>query len=83
LFGTPAESNVSLEEDFNNDIPQLSRDENSILIAKFSEKEVLEAIEQMEKNKAIGPDGFPVEFFQKFWDLIKGDLMSMFKSFSM
>jgi hypothetical protein len=83
LFGTPAESNVSLEEDFNNDIPQLSRDENSILIAKFSKKEVLEAIEQMEKNKGIGPDGFPVEFFQKFWDLIKGDLMSMFKSFSM
>jgi hypothetical protein len=24
---------------------------------------------------------FPVEFFQKFWDLIKDDLMDMFRSF--
>jgi hypothetical protein len=37
----------------------------------FTETEVLEAITQMEKNKAPGPDGFPAEFFQKFWDLLK------------
>jgi mannosylglycoprotein endo-beta-mannosidase len=71
---------VSLVEDFNSDIPQLSHDENSILIADFSEKEVFDAIDQMEKNKAPGPDGFPAEFFQNFWDLIKDDLMDMFRS---
>jgi hypothetical protein len=32
---------------------------------------VFEAIEQMEKNKAPGPDGFPREFFKKKWDLIR------------
>ena len=32
----------------------------------------------MAHNKAPGPDGFPVEFYQKFWETIKGDLMSMF-----
>jgi hypothetical protein len=53
LFGAPAKSNDSLEEDFNDDIPQLSHDENSILITKFSEKEVLEVIEQMEKNQGL------------------------------
>jgi hypothetical protein len=47
-----------LLEDFNSDIPQLSHDENNILIADFSEKEVFDAIDQMEKNKAPGPDGF-------------------------
>jgi hypothetical protein len=28
----------------------------------------------MEKNKALGPDGFPAEFYQKIWDVLKGDL---------
>jgi hypothetical protein len=36
---------------------------------------------QMEKNKASGPDGFPAEFYQKFWDVIKTDLMAMFAAF--
>jgi mannosylglycoprotein endo-beta-mannosidase len=81
LFGPPEYSNVSLVEDFNSNIPLLSHDENSILIAEFSEKEIFDAIDQMEKNKAPGPDGFPAEFFQNFWDLIKDDLMDMFRSF--
>ena len=32
----------------------------------------------MAHNKAPGPDGFPMEFYQKFWEVIKGDLLSMF-----
>jgi hypothetical protein len=48
------------------DIPQLSQDENTFLIAPFSEEEVFEAISQMERNKSPGPDGFPAEFYQHF-----------------
>jgi hypothetical protein len=33
---------------------------------------------QMKKNKAPGPDGFPTEFYQVFWDTIKDDMMAMF-----
>jgi hypothetical protein len=40
-----------------------------------------EAIFQMKHNKAPGPDGFPVEFYQVFWSLIKDDLMAMFREF--
>ena len=32
----------------------------------------------MEHNKAPGPDGFPAEFYQNFWEVIKSDLMEMF-----
>jgi hypothetical protein len=35
----------------------------------------------MEHNKAPKSDGFPVEFYQIFWELIKDDLMSMFHDF--
>jgi hypothetical protein len=36
----------------------------------------------MEHNKALGPDDFPVEFYQAFLELIKGDLMAFFMSFT-
>jgi len=39
------------------------------------------AIFQMEHNKAPGPDGFPPEFYQVFWGLIKDDLMALFSDF--
>jgi hypothetical protein len=35
----------------------------------------------LKHNKALGPDGFPAEFYQVFWSLIKDDLMAMFRDF--
>ncbi|WVZ80795.1 hypothetical protein U9M48_028246 [Paspalum notatum var. saurae] len=35
----------------------------------------------MEHNKAPGPDGFPPEFYQVFWSVIKEDLMTLFQEF--
>jgi hypothetical protein len=32
----------------------------------------------MEHNKAPGLDGFPAEFYQNFWEVIKGDLLKLF-----
>jgi hypothetical protein len=81
LFGAPAQNNFTMIETQLDDIPQLSQEENIILTADFSKKEVHDAIMQMEKNKAPGPDGFPAEFYQKFWEVIKSDLMSMFVAF--
>ena len=39
------------------------------------------AVFQMEHNKAPGPDGFPAEFYQVFWNVIKEDLMALFSDF--
>jgi hypothetical protein len=49
------------------DIPQVSPEENDVLISSFTGSEVKEAVFQMEHNKAPGPDGFPAEFYQVFW----------------
>jgi hypothetical protein len=71
----------SLDENINFDIPQVSCEENEKLTSSFTEQEVKEAIFQMKHNKAPRPDGFPAEFYQIFWETIKGDLMALFKDF--
>jgi hypothetical protein len=70
-----------MDESRTHDIPQISVEENNILTAEISESEVFEAIKQMKKTKAPGPDGFPAEFYQQFWEVIKSDLMAMFARF--
>jgi mannosylglycoprotein endo-beta-mannosidase len=67
LFGIPEQTEITLMEDQIHDIPQVSDEENEILIADFIENEVREAVFQMEHNKSPGPDGFPAEFYQVFW----------------
>ena len=56
----------------------MSEEENEILVDVFLESEVRHAVFQMEHNKAPGPDGFPAEFYQVFWEVIKSDLMALF-----
>lgn len=63
------------------DITQVLEEENKVLTEDFTEKEVREAIFQIKHNKALGPDGFPVKFYQIFWSLKKDDLMAMFRDF--
>jgi hypothetical protein len=63
------------------DITQVSEEENNLLIRPFTKEEVRQAIFQMEHKKALGPDGFPANFYQVCWDIIKDDLMAMFTEF--
>jgi hypothetical protein len=72
LFGPPQNTNITLVEDYIEDI---------LLTSTFTEDEVKEAIFQKEHNKALGPDGFSVEFYQVFWEILKEDLMALFDDF--
>ena len=81
LFGHPESSDVVLDENWTDDIPQVSQEENELITAPFTSEEVRAAIFQMEHNKAPGPDGFPPEFYQVFWNIIEPDLMALFEDF--
>jgi hypothetical protein len=70
-----------MNESMRDDIPQITSIENDMLAGEFSKKEVRKAIFQMKHDKAPGPDGFPAEFYQVFWSLIKNDLMALFRDF--
>ena len=47
----------------------------------FEESEVLEVIKELQGDKAPGPDGFTMSFVQTCWEVIKEDIMAVFKDF--
>lgn len=63
LFGPTSEHEIQMDEETQENIPNVSEMDNSLLCRPFSEKEVKEALWQLEKNKAIGPDKIPIEFY--------------------
>ena len=65
-FGPHTPNSFSMDETLRHDIPQVSEEENEVLVAPFSEEEVKLVVLDMKQNKAPGPDGFPVEFYQFF-----------------
>jgi hypothetical protein len=59
----------------------VSNAENEELTKPFDLEEIQYALFQMEKNKACGPDGFPIEFYQTCWLFIKEDMLELFIEF--
>jgi hypothetical protein len=45
----------------------------------FEEGEVLEVLKAMNGDKASGPDGFSMAFFQVCWVVLKEDIMKVFR----
>ena len=59
-------------------IPQLVSDSmNRDLLRPIMLEELEKVVFGMKKGKAPGPDGFPIEFFQEFWEIIKFDLLEV------
>jgi hypothetical protein len=78
LFGPFVLSSINIS---NLNMNQLSDNDRSFLTAPFSINEIKKVIFEMKHNSAPGPDGFPAEFFQNFWDLIQMDIFHLFKDF--
>jgi hypothetical protein len=44
----------------------------------FEEQEVWEVVREMNGDKTSGPDRFSMAFFQKWWAVLKQDIMTVF-----
>ncbi|KAJ9676862.1 hypothetical protein PVL29_022056 [Vitis rotundifolia] len=63
------------------DLKQISQDEAGVLERPFSEKEILMALRDMNGDKAPGPDGFTMAFWQFCWEFVKEEILEMFMEF--
>jgi hypothetical protein len=81
LFGPPKQCSFSLDESRVDDIVQVSQEGNNLIIRPFTHEEIREAVFPMEHKKAPGPDGFPAEFYHACWEIIKDDLLELFREF--
>lgn len=59
----------------------MSREENDVLTKPFSKEEIKSVVFSCYAEGALGLDGVSFLFYQRFWDLIKNDLLAMFNDF--
>jgi hypothetical protein len=55
--------------------------ENAEVMRTFSEEELDSLVQETKSDMAPGPDGFPVQFFKKFWPLIRMGVLHIVNDF--
>jgi hypothetical protein len=55
----------------------VEEEDNQSLMAAVTEKELLEVIHYFQKGKILGPDGWPIEFYLGFFNLIGQDVLKV------
>ena len=60
---------------------RLAGEEVARLEEAFSIKEVVFALFDLNEDKAPGPDGYSLAFWQSSWNLVKKEVMSFFREF--
>jgi hypothetical protein len=78
LFKFQNRRDIRLQDNFFLDDEKVLVEENIMLGNAFNEEEVREAVFGSYAGGAPGPDGLSFMFYQKFWDIIKEDLIDMF-----
>jgi hypothetical protein len=81
LFKKESRGDISLGDNFWKEEEKVTPIENDMLSPPFTENEIKEAIFSCYAEGAPGPDGLSFLFFQKFWDIIKNDIISLFQDF--
>jgi hypothetical protein len=61
--------------------PQLSGAQVEGLTANFTLEEITEVVRGCDGSKCPGPDGFNFAFIKEFWDVLKGDVCTLFDQF--
>lgn len=60
---------------------QISAESKVGLEVSFTEEEILVCLKEYNGDKAPGPDSFHVRFYQNFWEVIKEEVMAVFRDF--
>jgi hypothetical protein len=81
LFGFEPRSNISLSPDFWDEGDKVTQPENQILEKEFSEEEMKDAVFGSYAAGEPGPDVFSFLFFQKFWHVVKVDVIALARDF--
>jgi len=81
LFGQEPTLGLSLGENFWSAEEILKEEERGFLEASFFEREVEDAVFGSYAEGAPGPDGLPFLFYQVFWEVVKEDLLNLFRAF--
>jgi mannosylglycoprotein endo-beta-mannosidase len=81
LLGTPAQRVCGLAPSTWGSAGQVSSAENEALCLTFSEDELEQVIQEMKTDTAPGPDGFPVLFFKRCWQLVKNGVLHILNDF--
>jgi hypothetical protein len=81
LFKKESRGDVSLNEDFWEKSDMVNEIEREALVASFTKSEIKEVVFGCYPEGSPGPDGLPFIFYQKFWDIVKPDIINMVKAF--
>jgi hypothetical protein len=81
LFRWESKGAISLDDQFCESSEMVSPAENAELVAPFLDQEIKSVVFDSYAEGAPGPDGLPFLFYQKFWDIIKDDLISLVQAF--
>lgn len=60
---------------------RITHEDNTMLIGKFGEMEIQEAIWECGSAKSLGPNGYNFRFIKKFWETLKGDVINFVNNF--
>lgn len=81
LFRRENRADFHIAPDFWGIDEKVTAEENSLLTPPFEEQEIRDAVFSCYADGGPGPDGMSFMFYHKFWDIVKGDLISMFNDF--
>lgn len=83
LLGTTDEKKLCIREDLWDPQDRVSPQENESLALSFLPEEVDAALMGMKKGTAPGPDGWPVEFFCRFWPMLRPIFLEIVNGFAL
>eukprot|EP00253_Pinus_taeda_P024397 PITA_24397 len=79
--GIKKENNLDIDQcikEITKNIPKMvSREDNFNLNKLVTKEEVSEVIRDMHNGKALGPNGFNVDFFKACWNVVKQDILNV------